>query len=47
LTKGIDPKTGRPIPNPAAEYAKRATLLFPANSGRIAGSRCPMTHKPT
>jgi len=43
-TKGIDPKTGRPIPNPAAEYAKRATLLFPANSG--AHSWQPMSYDP-
>ena len=43
-TKGIDPKTGRPIPNPAAEYAQHATLLFPANSG--AHSWQPMSYDP-
>jgi quinohemoprotein ethanol dehydrogenase len=42
--RGIDPKTGRPIPNPAADYDKRPVLLFPANSG--AHSWQPMSYDP-
>ena len=41
--KGID-ATGRPIPNPAAEYLKEPKLLFPANSG--AHSWQPMSYDP-
>ncbi len=40
--KGIDPVTGRPIPNPAAEYLKQARLMFPANAG--AHSWQPMSY---
>ena len=43
-SKGIDLKTGRPIPNPAAEYLKEPKLLFPANSG--AHSWQPMSYDP-
>jgi quinohemoprotein ethanol dehydrogenase len=43
-TKGIDPKTGRPIPNPAAEYADDPKLVFPASSG--AHSWQPMSYDP-
>jgi quinohemoprotein ethanol dehydrogenase len=32
-TKGIDPKTGRPIPNPAAEYATGPKLVYPSQAG--------------
>jgi quinohemoprotein ethanol dehydrogenase len=32
-TKGIDPKSGRPIPNPAADYAGTAKLVFPSQAG--------------
>ena len=33
-TKGIDPKTGRPIPNPeAADYASGPKIVFPATPG--------------
>ena len=33
-TKGIDPKTGRPIPNPdAADYSKEAKIVFPGTPG--------------
>ena len=42
--KGIDPKTGRPIPNSAADYDKQPVLLFPANSG--AHSWQPMSYDP-
>jgi quinohemoprotein ethanol dehydrogenase len=42
--KGIDPKTGRPILNPQVDYTRRATLLFPANSG--AHSWQPMSYDP-
>lgn len=42
--KGIDPATGRPIPNPAAEYLKEPKLLFPANAG--AHSWQPMSYDP-
>jgi len=42
--KGIDLKTGRPIPNPGAEYTQHAILLFPANSG--AHSWQPMSYDP-
>ena len=42
--KGIDLKTGRPIPNPNAEYLKEPKLLFPANSG--AHSWQPMSYDP-
>ena len=43
-TKGIDKKTGRPIPNPAAEYVKDPKLIFPATSG--AHSWQPMSYDP-
>jgi quinohemoprotein ethanol dehydrogenase len=42
--KGIDPKSGRPIPNPAAEYSKHPALVFPAMSG--AHSWQPMSYDP-
>jgi quinohemoprotein ethanol dehydrogenase len=32
-TKGIDAKTGRPIPNPAADYDRGPALVFPSESG--------------
>jgi quinohemoprotein ethanol dehydrogenase len=32
-TKGIDPKTGRPIPDPQADYDKGPALVFPSESG--------------
>jgi quinohemoprotein ethanol dehydrogenase len=32
-TKGIDAKTGRPIPNPAADYDHGPVLVFPSESG--------------
>jgi len=41
-TKGIDKKTGRPIPNPAIEYVDDPKLIFPANSG--AHSWQPMSY---
>jgi quinohemoprotein ethanol dehydrogenase len=41
-TKGIDPKTGRPIPNSAVEYNSSPKLLFPAASG--AHSWQPMSY---
>jgi quinohemoprotein ethanol dehydrogenase len=43
-TKGIDKKTGRPIPNPAVEYIDDPKLIFPANSG--AHSWQPMSYDP-
>jgi len=43
-SKGIDPKTGRPITTAAAEYAKEPKLMFPANSG--AHSWQPMSYDP-
>lgn len=43
-TKGIDRRTGRPIPNPAAEYARHPALLFPSTSG--AHSWQPMSYDP-
>ena len=42
--KGIDKKTGRPIPNPAAAYEKDPKLIFPATSG--AHSWQPMSYDP-
>jgi len=44
-TKGIDKRTGRPIPNPAIEYVDDPKLIFPANSG--AHSWQPMSYDPT
>jgi len=32
-TKGIDPKSGRPIPSPAADYQHGPALIFPSESG--------------
>jgi quinohemoprotein ethanol dehydrogenase len=32
-TKGIDPKTGRPIPDPAADYADAPKIVFPGTPG--------------
>jgi len=43
-SKGIDPKTGRPMTTPAAEYASEPKLMFPANSG--AHSWQPMSYDP-
>jgi quinohemoprotein ethanol dehydrogenase len=42
--KGIDARTGRPIPNPDAEYLKKARLMYPANAG--AHSWQPMSFDP-
>ncbi len=44
-TKGIDPKTQRPIRNPAADYAKLPKLIFPAMTG--AHSWQPMSYSKT
>jgi quinohemoprotein ethanol dehydrogenase len=43
-SKGIDLKTGRPIPSPAADYQTEPKLLFPANAG--AHSWQPMSYDP-
>ncbi len=43
-TKGLDPKTGRPIPSPGAEYQISPKLLFPSNAG--AHSWQPMSYDP-
>ena len=43
-SKGIDMKTGRPIPTPHAEYTTVPKLMFPANSG--AHSWQPMSFDP-
>jgi len=32
-TRGLDPKTGRPIPNPGAEYVASPKLIFPSLAG--------------
>ncbi len=32
-TRGIDPKTGRPLPNPAADYGTGPKLVFPSMAG--------------
>ncbi|MEY2942000.1 MAG: hypothetical protein RLY97_14, partial [Pseudomonadota bacterium] len=32
-TKGIDPKTGKPIPNPDADYATSPKIVYPATPG--------------
>jgi quinohemoprotein ethanol dehydrogenase len=42
--KGIDPKSGRPIVAPQADYQKGAKLMFPANAG--AHSWQPMSYDP-
>jgi quinohemoprotein ethanol dehydrogenase len=42
--KGIDPKTGRPIFSPQADYQNGAKLMFPANAG--AHSWQPMSYDP-
>ena len=41
-TIGLDPKTGRPIRNPFADYTKRPKLIFPAMTG--AHSWQPMSY---
>jgi quinohemoprotein ethanol dehydrogenase len=41
-TKGIDPKTGRPEPNPAVDYNSTPKLVFPSASG--AHSWQPMSY---
>ena len=41
---GIDPATGRPIPNSRGDYTKKPILLFPGNSG--AHSWQPMSYDP-
>src|SRR5262249_7908991 len=43
-TKGLDPKTHRPIPNPAADYAKDPALVWPSAFG--AHSWQPMSFNP-
>ncbi len=43
-SKGIDKQSGRPIPNPAAEYVDDPKLIFPATSG--AHSWQPMSYDP-
>ncbi len=32
-TRGIDPKTGRPLPDPAADYGRLPKLVFPSEAG--------------
>ena len=41
-TRGLDPKTGRPIRNPFADYTQRPKLIFPAMTG--AHSWQPMSY---
>jgi quinohemoprotein ethanol dehydrogenase len=41
-TKGLDPKTGRPIRNPIADYTDRPKLIFPGMTG--AHSWQPMSY---
>lgn len=41
-TKGLDPKTGRPIRNPFADYTRHPKLIFPAMTG--AHSWQPMSY---
>jgi quinohemoprotein ethanol dehydrogenase len=43
-TKGIDPKSGRPIPNPAVNYDRSPKLIFPWEGG--AHSWQPMSFDP-
>ena len=43
-TPGIDPKTGRPLRTPAADYASQPKLVFPAMTG--AHSWQPMSYDP-
>lgn len=43
-TKGIDPKTGRPIPNPAVEVDASPKLIFPGMAG--AHNWQPMSYSP-
>jgi quinohemoprotein ethanol dehydrogenase len=43
-TKGLDPKTHRPIINPAADWARAPTLIFPAAVG--AHGWQPMSYDP-
>ena len=43
-TKGLDPRTHRPIINPAADWAKKPTLVFPAAVG--AHGWQPMSYSP-
>ena len=43
-SKGIDPRTGQPIPSATANYNKQAKLVFPANVG--AHSWQPMSYDP-
>jgi quinohemoprotein ethanol dehydrogenase len=43
-TKGLDPQTHRPIPNPAANYDKRPALVWPSAAG--AHSWQPMSFDP-
>ena len=32
-TRGVDPKTGRPLPDPAADYGRSPKLVFPSEAG--------------
>jgi quinohemoprotein ethanol dehydrogenase len=43
-TKGLDPRTGRPQPNPDAEYVDFPKLIFPSSAG--AHSWQPMSYDP-
>ena len=43
-TKGLDPKTHRPIPNPAADYYRNPALVWPSAYG--AHSWQPMSYDP-
>ncbi len=43
-TKGIDAKTGRPIPNPQADYEAAPKLIFPSQAG--AHNWQPMSYSP-
>jgi len=42
--KGLDPKSGRPIPNPSAEYVNQPRLIYPSMAG--AHSWQPMAYSP-
>jgi quinohemoprotein ethanol dehydrogenase len=44
-TRGLDPKTGRPVRNPFADWTKDPKLIFPAMTG--AHSWQPMSYSPS
>ena len=46
-TRGLDPKTGRPTPNPDVDYNSGAKLVFPSMAGAHSWFPVTIRHGPS